>query len=228
MTKKILFIEDEREFAEVVTPYLEKNNFVVTGVSLGQSGLQKLEENSYDLVILDLGLPDMDGLKLCQKIREKKKIPILILTARDKIEDKVIGLNAGADDYLVKPVALRELVIRTKRLMKRDLKGTFRSSMFEFEGISFNTVTGKLTSERKSIQLTKKERLVLEYLLLRKGRVLTRLEIMDHGWGQEIDPFSNTVNMMISSLRKKLRQLTSHQFIHSVHGLGYKLEVNDE
>lgn len=227
MSKKILFIEDEKEFAEVIIHYLKKRAFYITHVSLAKEGLKALTHNSFDLIILDLGLPDEDGLELCQKIREKNHTPILILTAKDSIQDKVAGLNLGADDYLVKPVPLRELVVRIERLFVRDLKDTFRSSLFQFGKIKFNTITGILTSDKKSVALTQKEKAVLEYLLLRKGQALSRMGIMDHVWGEEIDSFSNTINMVISSLRKKLSQLSENDFIQSVHGLGYKFEFKD-
>lgn len=227
MSKKILLIEDEEDFARVVASYLKRKGFVVTQVTSGQGSLGELKKKSYELVILDLGLPDVDGLKLCQKIREEEVAPILILTARDEIEDRVVGLDAGADDYLVKPVSLKELVARINRLLNRNknLKPGFRSSVFQFGEIEFDTVRGILNSNGKSVALTKKEKGVLEYLMLRGGRVLTRMEIMDHVWGEEINPFSNTVNMVISSLRRKLGRLSSNRLIHSVHGLGYKFEL---
>jgi len=224
MSKKLLFIEDHQDFAKPVALYLRQKDFLVTHVGTGKEGWQKLLKNTYDLVILDLGLPGEDGLKLCQKIREKKSIPILILTARDEVSTKVSGFNLGADDYLVKPVSLKELVARINRLVDKDLKDTFRSSVFQFDTLKFDTVSGQLISVKKSIQLTKKEKAILEYFLLKKGRVLTRMELMDHIWGEAIDACSNTVNMAISSLRKKLRQLSKRRFIHSIHGLGYKFE----
>ncbi len=225
MVKKLLFIEDEEEFAKVVASYLRKKGFSIVHAFSGQQGLRELQKNSYDLVILDLGLPDEDGLKMCEKIREKETTPILILTARDGFEDKVAGLNLGADDYLVKPVSLRELVVRIERVLDRDLKTKFRSSVFQFGGLKFDTVTGKLTLEGKSVMLTRKEKTVLEYLFLKKGQVLTRMEIMDHVWGDDIDLLSNMPNMVISSLRRKLERLSRRNFIQSVHGLGYKFEI---
>lgn len=227
MTEKILFIEDELEFARIITQYLQKNGFLVTHAVGGREGLEKLKASQCGLVILDLGLPDQDGFEVGKKIRKKGGTPILILTARDSTEDKVKGLNLGADDYLVKPVSLKELVARINRLLNRNrnLKPGFRSSVFQFGEIEFDTVKGILNSNGKSVALTKKEKGVLEYLMLREGRVLTRMEIMDHVWGEEINPFSNTVNMVISSLRRKLGRLSSNRLIHPVHGLGYKFEV---
>lgn len=224
MTRKILFIEDEKEFADAVISYLKKRIFFITHVSSGKEGLEALQKNLFDLIILDLGLPDWDGIKFCKKIREEIKIPVLILSAKDRIEDKVACLNNGADDYLVKPISLRELHVRIERLFSRNSNGLFRSSLFQFGQIKFDTVAGKLLLNGKSVKLTKKEKAVLEFLLLKKNQVVGRMEIMDHVWGNEIDLFSNTVNMVISSLRRKLNQLSGNEFIRSVHGLGYQFK----
>lgn len=226
MNKKLLFIEDEKDFAAAVGSYLKGKGFDVSLSSSVEDALTKLKKNSYDLVILDLGLPDGDGLKVCQEIRKKRGAPIIILTAHDATQDKVAGLNAGADDYLVKPASLKELVARIDRLLNRDLQNTFRSSVFNFAGIKFDTTNGVLASNRRAVPLTKKERAVLEYLLLRRGQVLSRMDIMDHVWGSEIDILSNTVNMVISSLRGKLKKVSTADFISSIHGLGYKFEVD--
>ena len=226
MNKKILFIEDEKDFAAVVGSYLERKGFDISLSSSAGDGLVKLKKDSYDLVILDLGLPDEGGLKVCQEIRKDKGTPILILTASDAIRDKVTGLNAGADDYLLKPASLRELTARIERLLNRNLENTFRSSVFSFGEIKFDTTNGVLASARKALPLTKKERAVLEYLLLHQGEVLSRMNIMDHVWGDEIDLLSNTVSMVISSLRGKLKKISTDNFIRSVHGLGYKFEAN--
>lgn len=224
MSKKILFIEDDQDFLQLVTSYLGKAGLKVQTFTSGRQALASLRKISYDLVILDLGLPDIDGLLLCQKIREKAGVPILILTAREGVPDRVAGLDAGADDYLVKPISLGELAVRVVRLLERDLSPGPRSAVFSFDSIDFDTVSGELSLGGQTLELTSKERAVLEYLVLNRGRVLTRMEIMDHVWGDELNPFSNNVNMVISSLRAKLRQLTSEEFIFSVQGLGYKFK----
>ncbi len=226
--KRILFIEDEKDFSRLVIRFLKKRGFRVDHVMSGKAGLIKLKKNDYDLVILDLGLPDESGLSLCRKIRVNKTVPVLVLTASDELHDKVTSFNVGADDYLVKPVSLRELVTRVERLIKRDLKDVFRSAVFRLGKIEFDTANGWLMGGGVVVKLTKKEKSVLEYLVLRKGQVLTRMEIMDHVWGSSMNVFSNTVNMMIGFLRKKLKQLAAEDLIQSVHGLGYKLEVQDE
>lgn len=224
MSKKILFIEDDKDFLQLVSSYLSKAGLKVQTFTSGRQALVSFQKDSFDLVILDLGLPDIGGLSLCRKIRKATGVPILILTAREGVPDRVAGLDAGADDYLVKPISLGELAVRVVRLLERDLSPGPRSAVFSFGGVDFDTVSGELRSGERSLELTPKERAVLEYLALNSGRVLTRMEIMDHVWGDELNPFSNNVNMVISSLRAKLRQLTSEEFIYSVQGLGYKFK----
>lgn len=222
--KKILMVEDETEFAEIVVSYLNRNGFAVDHADNQKDGLDLYKNKKYEAMVLDLGLPDGDGVEMCKLIRESSGIPIIVLTARDVVEDKVAAFNAGADDYMVKPMSLRELMVRIERLINRNVEDKTRSSVFNFDGVSFDTVNGELVSSRGKVLLTKKEKAVLEYLVLRRGRVLTRMEIMDHVWGEELDPFSNTVNMVVSAVRKKLKKVTGKNFIESVHGLGYKFE----
>jgi two-component system OmpR family response regulator len=223
--KNILLVEDEKEYGDILASFLNQKGFSVTHLSLGKQALEKIEQNQFGLVILDLGLPDTDGLNICRQIRKTHQLPILILTAKDEVETKISGFNLGADDYMVKPVSLNELIVRINRLLKRNLKTGFRSAIFQFNTIKFNTVSGLLSSEVKSVKLTKKEKGVLEYLLLNKGQVLTRMEVMDHVWGSNLDSFSRTLDMVISSLRRKLKKISPKKFIQSVHGLGYRLET---
>jgi DNA-binding response OmpR family regulator len=227
LKNKILLIEDEKEYAEIVSAYLTQKGFIVTQAATATQALKKISSNLFHLVILDLGLPDADGLSICRLIREKKPLPILILTAKDEMEIKIKGFKLGADDYLVKPASLKELVLRSKRLLKRSLKNSFRSPIFTLDQIKFDTLSGQLEKNNKTVQLTRKERAVLEYLLLNKGQVLTRLEIMDHVWGNQIDSFSKSVNVVVASLRKKVKKLSSKKYILSVHGLGYKCRSYD-
>lgn len=221
---KILFIEDEKKFAEPVASYLRKKGFLVVNAYSGREAQEELKKNLFDLIILDLGLPDKKGINLCLKIRKKKTVPILILTARDSVSEKVVCLDAGADDYLVKPASLEELAARINRLLTRRTEASFRSAIFQFKGIRFDTTNGRLTAGNRSVKLTQKEKAVLEYLLLKRGQVLPQMVILDHVWGNDINPFSNVVNVVISSLRKKLQHLSGQNFIDSVHGLGYKFK----
>ena len=218
----ILMVEDEPEFGRVVAEFLRKSGYEVVVAESGQQTKRLMKRTKVKIFVVDLGLPDGNGLDLCRFIRNHSKAPIVVLTARDVVEDKVAAFNVGADDYLVKPVSLKELLTRIARLLSRRIEDKNRSAMFSFDGVEFDSVSGVLGSGDKRVRLTKKEKGVLEYLLLKRGRVLTRMEIMDHVWGDELDPFSNTVNMVVSSLRKKLALVSSKALIDSVHGLGYK------
>ncbi|MFC1626690.1 response regulator transcription factor [Patescibacteria group bacterium] len=222
--KSILFIEDNQEYAKIVSDYLERKQFQLTYVDSAKKALNTLKNNGvYNIIVLDLGLPDIDGLVLCKKIRKNCKFPILVLTARDEISDKLTAFNEGADDYLVKPVSLKELVVRINRLTKRNLREVYRTSILSIGDIKFDSIKGIVTSGETLCKLTQKEKSVFEYFLLNEGRVLTRMEIMDHVWGNNIDEFSNIVSVTVSTLRKKIKKLTSKHIIQSVHGLGYKL-----
>ncbi len=218
----ILMVEDEPEFGRVVAEFLRKSGYEVVVAESGQQTKRLMKRTKVKIFVVDLGLPDGNGLDLCRFIRNHSKAPIVVLTARDVVEDKVAAFNVGADDYLVKPVSLKELLTRIARLLSRRIEDKNRSAMFSFDGVEFDSVSGVLGSGDRKVRLTKKEKGVLEYLLLKRGRVLTRMEIMDHVWGDELDPFSNTVNMVVSSLRKKLALVSSKALIDSVHGLGYK------
>jgi len=224
VTKKILLIEDETDFANLVSSFLSQKGYLVIPVISAKKALQALSKNTFSSIILDLGLPDRDGLILCKQIRKLYQTPILILTARDDTIDKVKGFRLGADDYMVKPASLKELSLRIKRLGKRKLNPNLRSSVFKFCGLNFDTSTGKISSpQKKTIKLSKKEKELLTFLIIKKNKVLSRLEIMDHVWGDDIDSFSNIVDILVHSIRKKLKKLTKKQIIVSVHGLGYKL-----
>jgi DNA-binding response OmpR family regulator len=224
-TYSILFIEDESEYANYVKRFLQTQGLNLDHFMSATQAIDQLKKHPYDGVILDLTLPDLDGLTVCQQIREISSIPILILSARDDIANKIISFDNGADDYLVKPASLKELSTRLKRLLKRPSNPTaFSSSTFNVHGIAFDTKNRKLTYQNKSIILTKKEKSLLEYFFLNSGQVLTRTEIIDHVWGDELDPFSNTVNVTIKQIKQKLATIDLKNMITSVHGLGYKLE----
>src|SRR3989344_1109809 len=218
----ILMVEDEPEFGRVVAEFLRKSGYEVVVAESGQQTKRLMKRTKVKIFVVDLGLPDGNGLDLCRFIRNHSKAPIVVLTARDVVEDKVAAFNVGADDYLVKPVSLKELLTRIARLLSRRIEDKNRSAMFSFDGVEFDSVSGVLGSGDRKVRLTKKEKGGLEDLLLKRGRALTRMEIMDHVWGDELDPFSNTVNMVVSSLRKKRALVSSKALIDSVHGLGYK------
>lgn len=219
---KVLLVEDEVEFAELVKEFLEKHGFEADHQVFGKKAVAQVSKDNYDLVLLDLGLPDIDGLEVCKQIRKNYTGYLIVLSARDHSQDKVSLLNAGADDYLVKPVSLRELLVRIRRFTNKPYLAQYYSTQFSFDDVIFDTIDCKLMVQDKVVELTTKECTVLQYLILKQNQVLSRMDLMDHVWGDDLDVFSNTVNMVISSLRKKLSLVTSKKYIQSVHGVGYR------
>lgn len=213
---RILLVEDDLPLARGLQISLRHQDFVVDHVSLGKDALSALAFPDHDMVILDLGLPDMDGLQVLTKIRAKKSdIPVIILTARDTIEDKVQGLDFGADDYLVKPFEISELTARL-RVIERRL-GTANSAIITVSNVKIDTLAHKAMVDDIAINLSKKEYMVLKVLLENAGRIQSRDQIESrlYEWGEEVA--SNAVEVHISNIRKKLPT----QFIKTIRGVGY-------
>lgn len=215
---RILIIEDEKQLAANIKSYLLKKGDAVDTAANGEEGEYLAENEPYDVVILDLMLPDQDGLKICQNLRQKgAKTPILILTAKAAVEDRVAGLNAGADDYLVKPFALVELQARLEALIRRNQsegKTILKTNHLELDPISHTA-----SLNQKNLSLTPKEFAILEMLLRRPGQVVTRSMIMEHVWDYNFESLSNVVDVFVNTLRKKIGQ----NIIKTVHGVGYKI-----
>ncbi|WP_137167906.1 response regulator [Salinimonas lutimaris] len=213
---RVLLVEDDRPLSEALTRSLRRANYVVDCVYGGQQALLTLGAQQTDLVILDLGLPDMDGLQVLKSLRLKhKSLPVIILTARDKITDKILGLDAGADDYLPKPFEMDELLARL-RVMERRL-GTAASSIIQLANVSLNTHTLELLVDEHAIQLSRRELMLLKALMENAGRVQSKaqLESRLYEWGEEVA--SNTIEVHIHHLRKKLPA----DFIRTIRGVGY-------
>lgn len=229
-THKILLIEDEQAYGELVIQYLNSQDFQVDHATNGLHALQLLKDNKYQAIILDLTLPDMDGLDICKNIRTNHGIPILILSARDDIADKITGFDNGANDYVVKPTSLKELSLRLKNLIKRTPNSAFRSATFLLNQLEFNTkkLTIKNHTNKETEQLTIKEASTLEYLCLNHNQILTRSEIIDHVWGNSIDPMTNTVNVVINNLRNKLTKIKLGEYIQTIHGIGIKFSSHPQ
>lgn len=220
---KILIIEDEKDIGQFLKVSLEKASFAVDLKNTAEDGLFLAATNNYDLIILDLNLPDMYGLELCQKIRmEKENVPILILTVNSEIASKVELLNAGADDYLTKPFSVSELVARIRALLRRPKKiiSTFSAT----KDLFLNEAKQSVFKKGKEIYLTRKEFMLLEYFIRNKGRILSRGEIIEHVWDLDADIFSNTIETHILNLRKKLNTNTHNQIIRTCSGRGYILD----
>ncbi len=217
---RILLVEDEHKIAHSIKKGLEQEAYAVDVAYDGERGFDLALGEEYDLIILDLMLPRMDGITFCRQLRqEKNHTPILILTAKGELHDKVEGLNAGADDYLVKPFAFEELLARTRALIRRP-KQTL-TNILTCRDLSLNPFTFEVKRARKLIKLSKREFALLEYLLRHKGRILSKDQIITHVWNYDADILPNTVEVYIGYLRKKLGK---PELITTVKGFGYKIQ----
>jgi len=217
---RILVVEDEKDLRESLAEGLRLDGYAVDTCSDGQSADELLFVERYDLVILDLNLPYMDGMEVLQNLRKhNQEISVLILSARASLEDIIDGLDEGANDYMAKPFHFAELQARVRSLLRR--KTVIENVILCCGEISFHTVSRVTSIKGKEIRLTNKENSILEYLLLHKGRVIKIEEILEHVWDQNADPLSNSVRVHLSSLRRKLRGELGYDPIENIIGEGY-------
>ncbi len=221
---RLLIVEDEIELANALARGLRQQGYAVDMATNGEQGIFLADVNDYDLLILDLNLPDMDGLDVCRKLRtQKPNLLILILTARDRLEDKVTGLDLGADDYLVKPFHFQELLARVRALLRRKGLGTHQP-ILKWGDLKLDPVTHTAWQGRRRLNLTRKEFAILEYFMLHPGKVISQEELLEHVWDVNANPFTNTVRVHIRSLRRKLGDNAENpRYIKTVVGVGYCL-----
>lgn len=220
---RLLLIEDERRVASFIKKGLEAEQYLVEVASDGQQGVKMALAETYDLIILDIILPGQNGVEVCRQLRgQGLQVPILMLTAKDSVEDKVLGLEVGADDYLTKPFAFQELVARLQALLRRrgelDLARTLQVA-----DLVLDKNAHEVRREGKLIQLTPKEFALLEYLMRYPDRVLSRAMIEEHVWDLAHDSSTNIVDVYIRHLRTKINRGFQQQLIHTVRGIGYRL-----
>ncbi len=220
---RILVIEDEHKIANSIKKGLEHENYAVDVVYGGTEGLDFAVSEEYDLIILDRLLPGVDGLQICRQVRENgNHTPILLLTAKGQIADKVEGLDTGADDYMVKPFAFTELFARVRALTRRPKNTT--GSVLTIADLSLNTVTYEVMRKNINIRLSSKEFSLLEYLMLHQNKILTKEQIMNHVWNYDADVLPNSVEVYIKHLRDKIdAPFKEPNLIHTVRGFGYKI-----
>lgn len=221
---RILIIEDEKKVAAFIKKGLEEETYAVDIAADGEEGMHLGEQNQYDLIILDLMLPKINGLDVLSSLRLKKiKTPILLLTAKDSVEDKVKGLNQGADDYLTKPFAFSELLARIRVLLRRG-KAEAKTTL-EIADLKLNLVSHKVSRGNEEIELTGKEYSLLEYFMRNQEKVLTRTMIAEHVWDYNFDTFTNVIDVYVNHLRKKIDKSFSTKLLHTLRGVGYVMKV---
>lgn len=221
---KILVVEDEHRIAQALKKGLEQEHYVVDIAFNGLEGYDLALSENYDLLILDLMLPGKDGLAICNDLRKQDiHTPILILTAKDQVNDKVIGLNTGADDYLSKPFSFAELLARVKALLRRPKQS--QSNILKYEDLVLNSQEFVVTRAGQVIQLSSTEFSLLEYLLTQNRKIVTKDQIINHVWNYDTDILPNTVEVYIRNLRKKIETPfpDKPRLIHTLRGFGYKL-----
>lgn len=224
---RILLVEDEVQLSEALGVILEKNNYIVDRLFDGEDGLDYMLSDIYDIVILDIMLPKMDGLDVLKNAREKGiSTPVILLTAKGEVSDKVMGLDSGADDYLSKPFYTEELLARVRSLSRRRSK-VLKDNLLRIGNITLDMSTLELKKSEKYIMLTTKEALLLELLINRSNMISSKDEILDKLWGYESEAEHNNVEVYISFLRRKLEFLNSNVIIKTIRNMGYKLISKD-
>ncbi|MBI5638824.1 MAG: response regulator transcription factor [Nitrospirae bacterium] len=218
---KILLVEDEKGVAHFIRKGLEEEHYDIDLAVDGEEGLSLAAKNQYDLMILDVMLPGMNGIELCRQIRQKDiQSPIMMLTARDSVRDKVQGLESGADDYLTKPFSFEEFLARVHALLRRKQD---KLTELVFKELKVDTIGHRVYVAGNEVQLRPKEYALLLYLLKNKGNAVSRPEILAHVWGYDFNPNTNFVDVHIKSLRVKLGQFSKTNFIQSIRGVGYMI-----
>ena len=224
---KVLLVEDSVRLQMSVGRSLRKAGYALDVTDNGEDGLWQAEANDYDVIVLDIMLPKLNGLSLLRQLRQKGKGPhVLLLTARDTVEDRVQGLQLGADDYLVKPFALEELLARVEALCRRAYGS--KQTRLIIADLEIDTAAKEVFRAGQLVRLKPREYLLLEYLARRSGQVVTRGEIEAHIYDDSVDPMSNVVESAVCSLRKKISAPNPAPLIHTRHGLGYVLKVEAE
>lgn len=221
---RILVVEDERRITAFIKRGLEEERYAVDVAYDGEEALDWAAVVDYDLIVLDVLLPKKDGIEVCRELRAQgNKVPILMLTARDAIEDRVRGLDSGADDYLVKPFAFQELVARIRALLRRS--GEIKTTRLQVGDLALDTLTHRASRGGRVIELTAREYALLEFLMRHPGQVLSRTQISEHVWNYDFFTTSNVVDVYIRYLRRKIDKGFEVKLLQTVRGVGYKIEA---
>lgn len=219
---KILLVEDEERLASFIRKGISAEGYEVTVAYDGRTGLSLFRKDIYDIIILDVNLPQLNGFELCRLIRsENEEVPVLMLTALDSMADKSDGFNAGADDYLAKPFEFQELLLRLRALTRRN--GFKQKQILRLADLELNLDTKTVTRAGKRIDLTTREYSLMEYLMLNKGKTISRVDISERVWSLNFDSNTNVIDVYISYLRKKIDKDFSPKLLHTIVGMGYVL-----
>ena len=223
MREKILVIEDDPKISRLLEIELKFEGFDVFFAYDGKEGLNMAKYGSYDIILLDVMLPKMSGMEVCKRVRETSQVPIIMLTAKDEISDKVVGFDYGADDYMTKPFSNEELLARIKALLRRTKKSVVHKGIFEFEDLTINYSTYEVFRDygKTLIQLSKREFELLDFLVLNKGIVLSRDKILEEVWGFDYIGNDNILDLYIKYLRDKIDRPYERKFIQTVRGIGF-------
>ena len=225
--KKIMIVEDERRIARFLQMELEHEGFETESEENGRRAYERIVQEQYDLVLLDIMLPDMDGLEVCRRVREISDVPIIMLTAKDDVEDKVSGLDIGADDYITKPFAIQELLARVRaaiRVHKANEDGNRNERVLAVKDLVLYPGRYEVRVKGDLVELTKKEYSLLEYMLRNKPNVLTRDQILQEVWGYDYVGDTNVVDVYIRYLRAKIDERFDDKYIYTVRGVGYAIK----
>lgn len=223
----VLLVEDEAKIASFIEKGLTEQGFVVDYCNHGHEGYERALSQDYDVVLLDIMVPGKDGLAILKGLRQAgRTLPVILLTARNELEDRLQGLNLGADDYLAKPFYVEELIARIHAVVRRS--GGERQNQLRVGPLTLDRMTREVTCDRHKIELTTREFNLLDYLMRSPGRVLTRTQILEHVWGYDFNPSTNVVDVAIQRLRKKLEPLEAAHWIESVRGVGYRFRQPEE
>ncbi len=220
MKPLILLVEDEQSIARFIKLELQHEGFDVVHHSNGRLGLDAAKSEEFDVILLDVMLPELNGIEVCRRIRSFSNVPILLITARDAVLDRVAGLDAGADDYIIKPFAIEELLARIRAALRRTALENKKENKLIFKEIEIDTVAHIVFVNSQTVELTKTEYDLLAYLVEQKNRVLSRDLILENVWGYLADIETNVVDVYIRHLRSKLPQQTA-KYIETVRGVGY-------
>ena len=225
--KKILLVEDEKAIRDAVAAYLEREGYWVVGVGDGQSAIEEFEKHQFDLVVLDLMLPKIPGERVCRTIRDTSDVPIIMLTAKGEIEDRIIGLELGADDYLIKPFSPRELVARVRALFRRAHQADEPAvEVLDFGDLVIDISGHKILVEGKEVDLTASEFKLLTTLARHPGRVYNRMELVEKVRGYDFEGYERTIDSHVKNLRAKLGDDPKKpKWLYTVHGVGYRFEA---